>query len=76
LTLKRNASSAGKITTFSEYLQREGGKVFLSFLFSLAKYHKKDGAGCIAIQKSLLTLQTEPLLVGFGQMVATLQPKT
>jgi len=38
--------------------------------------HEKDGTGCIAIQKSLLSLQTEPLLDGFGQMVATLQPKT
>ena len=52
--------------------------ILLQFLFSIDMIHekKKDGAGCIAIQKSLLTLQTEPLLVGFGQMVATLQPKT
>ena len=34
---------------------------FPKFLFSFCMFHKKDGAGCIAIQKSLLSLQAEPL---------------
>ena len=51
-----------KDTSFSEYPQTGRGKVFQSFLFSLEKYHKKDGAGCIAIQKSLLTLTSSKIL--------------
>ena len=45
---------------------RGRGKVFLSFLFSIEKCNKKDGAGCIAIQKSLLSLTSSKIL-SFGK---------
>ena len=43
------------------------GKVIQSFLFSIDMIHeKKDGAGCIAIQKSLLSLTSSKIL-SFGK---------